>query len=1118
MRCPSCDYENRAERRFCAECGAALAVICAACGTVNEPGEKFCGGCGAAIVGGRQTAADSPSSVPPPTPSSLPTGDRRQLTVMFCDLVGSTDLSQRLDAEDLHAVVRAYQQEAAQAIARYEGHIAQYLGDGLLVYFGYPRAHEDAAERAVRTGREILNGLDDLNVRLEGAYGIRLAARIGIHTGPVVIGTMGGGARSEVLALGETTNIAARLEAIAAPNSVVISGATQRLVPGMFLLQDLGTPALKGVSTPIRAYAALQATGIRSRLDVDPNTLTPLVARDQDLGLLVGRWEQAQEGAGQGVLIAGEAGLGKSRLVQAFRGRLAEVPHTWLECRCSPYTEGSAFHPLIELVEQGLGFKPDDNPETKLRRLESGLESVGLSLAEGVPLVAALLLLPLPDRYRPSPLGPELQRKKTMEILVAWTLALSGAQPLVMLFEDLHWCDPSTIELLTRLLAQIPTSRVLTLLTSRPSFTPPWPASSHVATLAVSRLSRRQAMNMIAAMTRSLPQGGPLPDAVVERIAERADGVPLFIEEMTKMVLESDPVAARGARRGQPAELAIPSTLQDSLMARLDRLDSGKEVAQLGAAIGREFSYALLCEVARRGDFARDLDDALQRLVTAELLYQRGMPPQSRYIFKHALIQETAYQSLLKSMRQRVHTHIAQVLEERFPERAATEPEMIARHYDQAGLATSAIEHYRRAGARATQRSANEEAMRNLRRALALTATLPETAERHQQELALQLAIGVPIAAARGWSHPEYEETFVRARELATQLGDSPELARVLIGLAGTYYMKGDVVRAAEVAREALAAAKHTGNELDLLTAHHQLGQALFYLGEFGESLRNLEQTMALYDLGVHGSQAHAAGIDRGVAASGLAAQCHLELGWQDRALQLNNAAVALARRIDHPLSLAVALFNAAEFHAERREFSAMQQYTDELVSLADRLGFPLYAGAGRVLQGVARVDTGDVDGGIADIRKAMSQLAGIGTGLGAPQLLALLAEILLKVGRHEEAQRVISLGAARAQAQRQAYYDAELQRLQAGVLVERGGETIPEAETLLRESLAIARRQEAKTFELRATVDLARVLRRDGRVEEGRAMLAEVYAWFSEGFDTRDLREARSLLAELSG
>jgi len=704
---------------------------------------------------------------------------------------------------------------------------------------------------------------------------------------------------------------------------------------------------------------------------------------------------------------------------------------------------------------------------------------------------------------------------------------------LVMLYEDLHWCDPSTVELLGLLLLQSPRAQVLTLLTFRPSFAPPWLARSHVTRLTINHLSRRQATNMIGGMTRSVPRGVPLPDAVVQRIVERADGVPLFIEEVTKMVLESDLVEARDGRyelTGALTDLAIPTTLQDSLMARLDRLDAGKEVAQFGAALGREFQYELLRSVSLQEE--PRLRAGLAQLVDAELLYQRGLPPEATYTFKHALIQETAYRSLLKSVRQQFHARIAQVLEERFPERVASAPEVIARHYDQAGLAAPAIAHYQRAGERATQGSAHEEAIGHLRRALTLVGTLPETHKRNQRELGLQIAIGVPLAAARGWSHPEYEQTFVRARALASQIGESPELSRVLVGLAGAYYIKGDVVTATEVAQQALAAAERTGEVVDLLTAHHQVAQGLFYQGHFSRALQHLEHSIELYNPSAHGSLAYTKGLDRGVGAHGLAAQCHLDLGRPDRALALSEEGVALAKRVEHPLSLALALCNAGVFHAERGEIDRMLEHTTELLNLAEQLGFPLYLGAGKFLRGFARVESGEGDAGIAEIRQAMADLAGIGTGIGAPQFLAMLAEGLRRVGRHDDALRALELGGARAEGQGQRYYDAEVCRLRAEILIAKCGlrnaefpspnpqseihNLQSEAEALFSKSLEIARRQEAKTFELRAAVGLARLWQRQGKRDAASDLLAPVYAWFTEGFDTRDLKDAKALLDEL--
>ncbi len=1045
-----------------------------------------------------------------PAPRAAAEAERRQLTVMFCDLVGSTDLAERLDVEDLRSVVRAYQEAAASAIERYEGHIAQYLGDGLLVYFGYPQAHEDDAERAVRAGRELLTALVRLNDTLAPQHGIRLAARVGIHTGPVVVGEMGAGARSETLALGDTTNIAARLESVAEPDSLVISGATLRLVPGLFATQDLGTPVLKGISEPIRAHAVLRATGVRSRLDVDPSRLTPLVGREPELELLLGRWEQVQEGEGQAVLVSGEAGLGKSRLLQAFRERLAETPHGWLECRCSPYTQGSAFHPVLELVEQGLGFQEGDDPETRLTRLEDGVEAAGLRASDVVPLIAPLLSLPLPDRYPPLQFGPELQHKKTIEALVAWILGLAELQPLVMRVEDLHWCDSSTVELLGWLLEQSPRATVLTLLSFRPDFEPPWSLRSHLTPLAVKRLSREEAANLIAGVTG----GVPLPDAVVERVVERADGVPLFVEELTKMVLESGLVEEREGRyelTGPLTALAIPVTLQDSLMARLDRLDAGKEVAQLGAAVGREFFYELLRSVALQEE--PRLQAGLAQLVAAGLLYQRGALPRADFTFKHALIQDTAYQSLLKSVRKQFHARIAQVLEERFPERVESEPEVIARHYEEAGLVEQAIAQYERAGERAKRRSASEEAIGHLRRAIALLATLPETPARDQQELGLQLAIGAPLSAARSWSDPECEAAYERARELASRLGGAPELSLVLSGLAASFQVKGDLTTATELAKQALDAAGRSGDALDRVAAHAAAGYPLFWQGDFSRALRHFEDAVELHDPKEHASLAYTLGIDQGVNSRVLGAACLWMLGHPDRAMTRIQEAVALARQVEHPLSLAQALAWTAILHLMRREPDRTRERADETIELAERLGFPLYVGTATGVRGWAR---GGPDG-VAEIQQGMAIVAQTGMGVGAPQFLALLGEATWRVRRHDDALGALGFGVAESQRMGQHYYDAELHRLRGEILLDQDKGEAQEAETLFRHALEVARSQEARSFELRAATSLARLLASRGRKDEAGAILAPVRDGFREGFDTQDLKDAKALLRELS-
>jgi class 3 adenylate cyclase/tetratricopeptide (TPR) repeat protein len=1043
-------------------------------------------------------------------PKAAGEAERRQLTVMFCDLVGSTDLSQRLDAEDLRNVVRSYQESASSVIDRYDGHIAQYLGDGLLVYFGYPQAHEDDAERAVGAGLEILTGLGTLNDTLEPQHSIRLAARVGIHTGPVVVGAMGGGAKSETLALGDTTNVAARLEVVAESDSVVISGATLRLVPGIFATEDLGTPVLKGIAEPIRAHAVLRATGVRSRLDVDPSRLTPLVGRDQEVGLLLERWEQVGEGEGQAVLVSGEAGFGKSRLLHAFRERLAETSHAWLECRCSPYTEGSAFHPMVELLERGLGFQDGDDRETKLGRLETGVRAAGLSDPDAVALLAALLSLPLPERYPALEFSPELQRKKTIETLVGWVFGLAESQPLVLLVEDLHWCDASTSEFLGLLLEQSPTARLLTLLSFRPDFEPPWPTRSHVTQLAVKRLSRRQAADLIAGMTREVP----LPGAVVERVVERADGVPLFVEELTKMVLESDLVEEREGRyelTGPIAELAIPTTLQDSLMARLDRLDEGKVVAQLGAALGREFFYELLRSVSL--DDEPLLQAGLTQLVDAELLYQRGVLPEAEFTFKHALVQETAYQSLLRSVRQQFHARIAKVLEKQFPERAEAEPEVVARHYDEAGLAEPAIAQYQRAGKRATERTANEEAIGHLRRALELLATLPESLGRDRQELGLQMAIAVPLGAARGDGHRECEAACERACELARQIGDAPELPLALVGLANSCFAKGDRAMAMGLAEQGLEAAGHQADTETLPRAHTILGVLLYWQGEFSNALDHLQRATELDDGGGRASPLIAFRWE----ARNWVARCHWALGHPDRARALDEEVLRSAREREETPELALALYELAELHYHRGEPALALELSQECIDLSERIGFPFGSGISTMVLGWALTELGEAKRGVAEMRKGMANTVVTRSMHGAPGALVMYAEILRRVGRRDQALDIVQAAAQLSGQHGARRWDAELRRLRAEILLDQDPSSSQEAEGLLHGALEIARRQEAKGWELRAATSLARLWRDQGRRDEARGILQSVYDWFTEGFDTQDLKDAKALLNELA-
>ncbi len=1025
-------------------------------------------------------------------------GERRQLTVMFCDLVGSTALSQQLDAETYREIVRAYQARGAEAVERYEGHVVQYLGDGLLVYFGYPQAHEDDAERAVRAGRDVLRGLEMLSTRTLAEHGVAVTARVGIHTGPVVVGEMGGGEKMEVLALGNTPNIAARLEGFAEPGTLVVSDATLRLVAGVFVTEDRGFPELKGIEEPIRVHKVLQPSGMRSRLDL-ATRLSPFVGREQELGLLLDRFEQSQEGQGQAVLVAGEAGIGKSRLVYALRERLRDLPHSWIECHSSPYMQSSALYPLIEMIEVALDFKQEDSVEEKLERIERGLSQVGIEPEEAVPLFAGLLSLRLPERYAPLEISPQLERQKTLETLLAWVLALGEKQPLVLVVEDLHWIDPSTLEWLGLVIEQCPTANLLLVMTHRPDFEPPWSARGHVLPIALSRLSRRHAQALIAS---AIAEAG-LPEEMIERIAERSDGVPLFVEELAKGVVEA----------GSGDSVEIPETLQDSLMARLDRLGEAKLVAQLASAVGREFEYGLLEAVAPLSETA--LREGLGRLVSAELVYQRGLPPKAIYTFKHALVQDTAYASLLESQRKDLHGRVADALEARFAERVAREPEVLARHCEAAGRTAQAINHYQEAGERAAQRFAHGESVAHLQRAIELLGHQPESAARNQQELRLQIMLGPSLQAALGMYSPELEKTYARALSLSQISQGGVERFQALSGLA-TYYRNHEVTRALELGEELLALAERTGEASQRLFAHATLGVTLYYRGEFSKALEHQERAIALYDPIEHQSLDVVYGLNPGISALCLASMTLLQLGQVDRALEHLEEAIERSREHCRPYSLAYALnWGAVVSHICGRPRRVLK-YAEEAIEISTERGLSQQLGGAVVFRASALALVADAEVAAGALDQLQGVIARTPTGPVLGPFLGALADALRRLDRLDDAQQLVDSWLAFATEIHAPYWDAEFHRLKGEISCAKDPAASEEAERLFLRSIAIAKSQGGRYFEFRAATSLARHWLHQGKKVEARDLLAPIYDGFSEGFETQDLVDAKLLLAEL--
>jgi TOMM system kinase/cyclase fusion protein len=1042
--------------------------------------------------------------------------ERRQLTVLFCDLVDSTALARQLDPEEWREVVRAYQATCARVIARFEGHIAQYLGDGLLVYFGYPRAHEDDAQRAVRAGLGMVEALGQLNTRLAREQGVQLAVRLGIHTGLVVVGDMGSGTRQEQLALGETPNLAARLQGIAAPNTLVISAATLPLLGGFFACQPLGTPLLKGLAQPLTVYQVLYESMARSRLEAVGSTgLTPLVGREQEIGLLRERWAQVKDGLGQVVLLSGEAGIGKSRLVQVLTAQVATEPQAWLTlCQCSPYHQHSTLYPLIELLERVvLRFDREESPLQKLGKLEGFLVQYGLPLAETMPLFAALLSLPLPADYAPLTASPEQQKQKTLHALLAILLRTAAQQPVLFVMEDLHWVDPSTLEFLSLLVDQGPTARILALCTCRPDFSPPWTGRSHLTQVTVSRLLHHQAMEVI----RQVADGKALPLEVVEQIVAKTDGVPLFVEELTKMLLESGFLQEQEERYALTAPLpplAIPSTLHDSLMARLDRLATVKAIAQLGATLGREFSSALLQAVSPWDEGT--VQRGLHQLVEAEFLYQHGVSPHATYRFKHALIQDTAYQSLLKSTRQQYHQRVAQVLEVQFPDIAETQPELVAHHYTAAGLGRQALPYWQRAGERATTRSAYVEAVGHLTAGMAVLESLPDTPERTQHELGLQTALGAALMVTKGFAAPEVEHAYARARELCRQVGDTPELFAVLWGLWYFYFARAELQTARELGAQCLLLAQRLQAQDFLLQAHRVLGMTLFWLGELVSAREPLELGITRYDPQQHRSLAFRYGTDPGVGCQCFAALALWGLGYPAQALEKTREALTLARELSHPLSLVYALIFAARLHQDRREGQLTQERAETAMRLSTEQGFPEWVAVGGILRGWALARQGWTAEGIAQLCTSLATYRALGGELWRAYGLSLLAEAYGKVGQAEEGLRVLAEGLVAAHTSGQRLYEAELYRLN-GALLLQATPNVQEAEACFCRASEIARQQQAKSLELRAAISLARLWQQQGKQTEAYDLLAPLYGWFTEGFDTADLQEAKALLAALA-
>jgi class 3 adenylate cyclase/tetratricopeptide (TPR) repeat protein len=1062
------------------------------CGAVAPGGARFCGRCGAALSG-----------FPSPGRSGLDAsaeGDRRHLTVLFSDIADSAELAARLDPEEWRESASAYERAAAEAVTRFGGHVAQFVGDGIVAYFGYPEAQENAAERAVRAGLAILDAIAALNQRMASANRPYLHVRAAIHSGAVVVGA---GEHGEAEAFGETPNIAARVQAMADRDALWITAATNRLAPGLFVTEELGSRRLKGIAEPLELFRVLRASGVRGRLRAAASArgLTPFAGREAELEILWRNWQLARQSGCRVVTISGDPGIGKSRLVQEFRQRLGASRHSWIECAAAPFYQNTPFFTVVDTLQQALGWRDGQSDEERLRRLERGLANAGMDTREAMPILARMLNLPPPEGYPPSFLAPEGERRRQIATFAEWLLAVARQQPTVLVVDDLHWADPSTLELLAAISDEPSPAPFLMVCIARTEFIAPWPARTHHAQLPLGALSLEEAREMAS----SAAPASTFTPALIAAMAERGGGVPLFVEEL-----------ARAMAEGGDAPRNIPATLRDSLMARLDRLGKAKEIAQVGAAIGHEFSYDLMSALAPLEE--PGLSAALARLADAAVIYARGAPPSSSYLFRHALLRETAYEAMLKSARRGLHGRIARAIIERMPALAEARPEILAHHYSAAGESGPALDAWRRAGKLASARGALVEAEQHYRGAIDALGSMPPDAARDQLEIVLQLELGQVSIATHGYMAAETSAAYERARVLVDRLDDPKRAVQVLSGLFALPLLRGEVRAARAVADQVMAAANRDGSPARLAWARHLDGVASYHCGDLARAAGCFASASALYRESDHRGNPQ----DPGAESLDYAALAAWQLGRADTARARMGEALALAERLGKPYAIAHSRFYAAFLHALMGQRAATRVHAESLSTLARERNIPHFLNAGEILRGWSLARDIDPRQALEIVRDGLNRYTGSGNRLAIGIFLALLADVQAEAGAFDDALRTIAEAIDGSSEQLADmpflfWFHGDLALRQHALAAEpaRGG-IADLAERRFNDSIDCARRIGAVSPALRAATGLARLLASQGSKDEARSILAPWYGRLVEGFDTRDAAAARELLDRL--
>ena len=1087
ITCRNCGKTNLPEKRFCVECGNRLELSCTACNAPIEASEKFCGNCGVRVAEPQAARRDGER-----TDELQAGGERRQLTVLFADLAGSTQLATRLDPEEYHEIVQAYHQAVARVVTRFDGYVAQYQGDGIVAYFGWPRAHGDDAERAVRAGLEVIEAIKGINRGLPASG--QIAVRAGIDTGPVMVGHLGGGERREITAIGETPNIASRAQAVAPSGGLAITAATNRLAAGLFAVEPLGPQNFKGVAQPIELFRVLRATGVRSRLHA-AQALTPFVGREQELRTLSEWWNSIEAGEGQVVLIHGEPGIGKSRLVRQFRENLGARAHTWLESFCSPFDVNTPFAPMANLLVESFAWSGNESVEERFAALENSLRAADLRVEEAAPLVAEMINLPLPERFPPLLSPPEQRRKRLIAVLAQWTFSLAWMQPLALVLEDVQWADPSTIELHQTLVEQCATVPMLLLYTARPEFAAPWPPRTHHAHLVLARLSGRQTREM----ARLAVARAALTDRTLDLVVERTDGVPLFVEELARVVAETNGAEA--------SEQQIPVTLADSLMARIDRLGPAKEIVQIAAVVGRGFSYDMLREIAGKPD--DELRAALDRVIDAELISTNGTLPDSTYLFKHVMVRDTAYGSLLKSRRRELHRAVARAMTGKFSRQAEAEPAVLAYHLTEAGEGERAVAAWQQAADRSAARGAFAEAVSHYSRAIEVLFTVSESQARDEREMALLISLGSVLSATKGLASREVETIYRRARELGGRLGYVRSAA--LLGLWQTYLTRGELAAAQALAEERLEIAEREGAPLSLCWGHFALGATLLHRGILAESVTHLRAAVEQS----HNRDSASRPFDAGPLAMSYLAVALMLAGFPDEAREVSIRALKTAEQLAKPSNIAFCSVNVAAMHQLSFNPEAALGIAREAAELGRSHGLTQLASALDVYAGWAVAALGNPREGAERIRRGIAGWLADGGRLPHAWYLSLLAWSYALDNRFEEAEETMKDAAA---AIGELHMDEPIVAWTRADILRMAGGDQDALEAAWRKAIDSARAKGMRIFELRATVGLARLLMERGQRSMARETLAPIHDSFSEGADTFDLVEAKRLLAELAG